>query len=182
MRLKLFVQAALLSAVVFGQQNDPRPVTWGGLRFGMTKAQVKAVLKDKVSDKFEIDNISVKSTTGQGSLEFNSNTEKLETVWLTFSRLRGLDDKPTASELAASIRAYRDVGETLLEKYGSPANRTGGCPTADELIEYFVRQPSGTIECTRLWRDTYQTIQMKMSAIGYALFLTVEYKTIPTDL
>jgi hypothetical protein len=182
MRKNVFAVLVLAALPVFGQ------ATWGGLRFGMTEAEVKAVLKGRVVatgnppgtemyTPLRMPSVTAGSAKGMGTLSFNIRTKTLQRVWLDFSR----HDTDSSAELPlddSSIRitTYGDISRSLLEKYGRPVNETGYCPTEDEMVEHFVHN-SGTIKCTRLWRQQHQTIEMDLSVPGRSLFLWIEYNS-----
>lgn len=184
MRNHEFVVLLLAALPVLGQ------ATWGGLRFGMTEAQVKAVLKGRVIPTtggspgtqeytpLKIPSVTAGGAKGLGELSFNVRQKTLERIWLDFSRY---DEKssggPSDDESATRITTYGYISRSLLEKYGKPVNETGYCPTQDELVEHFVRDPLGSIRCTRLWKERYQTIGMELAVIGKSLFLHIEYKS-----
>jgi hypothetical protein len=180
---RAFAVLVLTALPVFGQ------ATWGGLRFGMTESEVKAVLKGRVAatgnalgtqmyTPLNMPSVTVGSAKGRGTLSFDVKTKTLQRIWLDFSRY----DKDTSAEVSQDesstrITTYNYISRSLLEKYGRPVNATGYCPTEDELVEHFVRDSHGSIKCTRLWRAPHQTIGMELAVIGQSLFLQVEYKS-----
>ena len=107
--------------------------TWGGLRFGMTEAQVRSVLggkmlkpgpgpenqpADKSSHDFvagEVRELSVKGFEGNATLLFNKSSKKLSmvTLMLTPQKESGDQDK---------VFAYSRLREDLVKKYGSPVS------------------------------------------------------------
>jgi hypothetical protein len=156
----------------------------------MTEAEVKAVMKDRVeaiSDPasntqsytpFRINSIKAGPVTGTAMLSFGAKTKTLQRVGLDFSRW---DDavlaKLSTDEIATRVVAYDYVSGQLLGKYGRPLNETGRCPTSDEVRTRYVRESLRILECTRLWRDEAQTVEMKFSLAGTSLALAVEYKS-----
>jgi hypothetical protein len=176
------------SGSLLGQQQStttgPPPAagtTWHGLRFGMTVEEVKGALKGAVIVQerepgyFSIGTVTVKNTIGKGELTFG-DAKTLERVFLDFSRHEETD------EMVKRTIAYQDVAEGLLEKYGAPANQTGYCPTVQEVEKALVYRPRGMMQCTRLWKEPAQTIKMDFSFVVPALFLSVEYKSVRSDL
>jgi hypothetical protein len=183
MKDSTFAVLVLTALPLFGQ------ATWGGLRFGMTEAEAKAVLKGRVVatgnppgtqmyTPLKMPSVTVGSAKGMGTLGFNVKTKTLQRIWLDFSRY----DKDGSADISEDetvtrITAYGYILQSLLERYGRPVNETGYCPTQDELTAYFVRNPPGTIKCTRLWRESHQAIRMELSVPGKSLFLDIEYKS-----
>lgn len=171
--------------------------TWGGLKFGMTEAEVSSVMKDQIEATgfgpgtqfyapFKIKSVTVGPATGVGTLRFDVKKKTLQGVWLDlYPEHDPAVHKLSTSEAGSRVVVYDYVAKQLLEKYGRPVNEAGRCPTRDEAIEHLVMRPLDTIKCTRLWREPSQTIEMKFSFVGVALFLTVEYKsrsTSPSEL
>lgn len=162
--------------------------TWGGLRFGMTEAEVRVAIRGRVEatgntpgtqfyTPFRIKSVTIGPATGIGTLSFDVKKKTLQRVWVNLSR----KDETTLAELstdevAARVAAYDYVSKQLLEKYGRPVNETGRCPSHDEAVNHYLIEPLNTLKCTRLWRDHSQTIEMDFSLVGSSLFLTVEYK------
>jgi hypothetical protein len=163
--------------------------TWGGLRFGMSEAEVKAAMKGRVETTGNapgtqgytplwIKSVNVGPATGIATLSFDLKKKTLQRVWLNLSSrgetaFAGL----TADEAASRVVAYEYVSRQLIERYGRPVNETERCPTGDEAINHFVREPLNTLRCWRLWREPSQTIEMDLNLVGDSLFLTVEYKS-----
>lgn len=183
MKTRTFAFLALTTLPLFGQ------ATWGGLRYGMTEAEAKAVLKGRVVSTgnppgtqmytpLKMPSVTVGSAKGMGTLSFNVKTKTLQRIWLDFSR-HDKDSSADSSqdETVTKITTYGYISQSLLEKYGRPVNATGYCPTQDELTEHFVRNPPVIIKCTRLWRESHQTIRMELSVPGKSLFLAIEYKS-----
>ena len=177
--LFLIVLASLLCSA-FGQ------TTWGGLRFGMTEAQVKAAMKGQIEPTgaepatpfywpFRIKSAKVGPATGIAELGFDVK-KTLQRVSLDLSRYGDLPEI-TADEQASRVSAYVYVSSQLLEKYGKPVNETGRCPIRDEAINYLVRKLPDMLTCSRLWSQPSQTIEMKFSLVGNSLFLSIFYKS-----
>ena len=178
MKPSTVVLVGLLASVAFGQDNTP--VTWNGLHFGTTPEEVKKTLKTELTsnpeaaNQYKIGEVHVKTSVGIGSLVFGKSTNKLESIYLNFSRY---EQQATTDEIATRIVAYDNIAQGLLEKYGTPANETGHCPTPSEISSYVVYGSKGTLKCVRLWKEQHQTIKMDCSFIGPKLFLSVEYKS-----
>jgi hypothetical protein len=164
--------------------------TWGGLRFGMTESEVRAAMKGQIETTgyetgtefytpFKIKVVKVGPATGTAELSFDLKKKTLQRVWLNLSHAdeKATFGKLTTDEAASRLGAYEYVSKQLLEKYGRPVNETGSCPTSDEIINHFVREPLNTLKCGRLWREPAQTIGMDFSLVGDSLFLMVEYKS-----
>jgi hypothetical protein len=156
----------------------------------MTEAEVKAAMKGGLEatgsppgtqsyTPFRIKSVKVGPAIGDGSLGFDLKKKTLERVFLNLSRKSGDDPlaEITPDERAARAVAYEYLSKQLIEKYGKPIDETGMCPTSDEMIDHFVKEPLNTLKCSRVWRQPSQTIRMDFSLVGNSLFLTIEYKS-----
>lgn len=165
--------------------------TWGGLQFGMTEEEVKATMGDCLEPvvdpprpdsyiPFRVKSVVVGPASGHANLVFDVEKKTLRAVGLNFSRTEKLTGE--VGEMGSRVAAYGYVSSSLLKKYGKPVKETGRCPTQDEVLEHFIRQPFDTVKCARLWKEPQQTIEMRVDIIGSALFLTVAYAVIPSEL
>ncbi len=189
MKTSIVVLVGLLASVAFGQdrkkaaEKADTPVTWNGLHFGTTPEEVKRTLRTELTptnpeavkvNEYKIGEVHVENSVGVGSLAFGKSTNKLESIYLNFSRH---EQQATTDEIATRIVAYDNIADGLLEKYGTPANETGKCPTHSEISDYVIYGSRDTLKCVRLWKEKSQTIKMDFAFIGPALFLSVEYKS-----
>jgi hypothetical protein len=170
--------------------------TWGGLRFGMTEMEVRAAMGDRLETivdppgpesyiPFHVKSVVIGRASGVANLAFDIQKKTLRAVGLDLSRTEKFTGD--APEMGPRAAGYDDVSKSLLQKYGKPVDEVGRCPTMEEVLDYFIRDhfnrgPLGTIKCSRLWREPQQTIEMKVDVIGSALFLTVSYKPLPSEL
>lgn len=126
----------VLFAMTLGTLSAQNVPTWGGLSFGMTEVQVRAVLKsrmlkvgpgpdDQPRDKSapfftggKVRVMDIKGFEGDASLDFDKTSKKLSLVTLFLTSLKESTDLDKWYD-------YKRLREDLLKKYGSPVERTG---------------------------------------------------------
>jgi hypothetical protein len=126
------MRLALILAAI-GTMSAQGVPTWGGLRFGMTEAQVRSVLGakmvkvgpgpenqpiDELSHDFiagEVRELSVKGFEGRASLLFDKSSKRLSVVTLLLEPLKSISDQ-------AKINAYSQFSDDLVKKYGPPVS------------------------------------------------------------
>jgi hypothetical protein len=158
----------VLLAMTFGTLYAQNIPTWGGLSFGMTEMQVRAVLKSgmlKVGpgpDEQPIDKsvsfftggkvhvMDIKGFEGDASLDFDKTSKKLSLVTLFLTSLKESTDVDKWYD-------YKRLREDLLKKYGSPVERTG---CSEEEHED---------QCRLIFRSKGQTVDVLMTVHQVAL-------------
>ena len=126
------MRLALILAAI-GTMSAQGVPTWGGLRFGMTEAQVRSILGtkmlkpepgpehqplDKSSHNFVsalVRELSVNGFEGKASLLFDKSSKKLSMVTLMLTPQKESSDQDKAS-------AYSRLRDDLVKKYGSPVS------------------------------------------------------------
>jgi hypothetical protein len=122
------VLAAIGTVSAQVQQGAP---TWGGLRFGMTEAQVRSILGAKMLkpepgpenqpldtssyDAGRVVELSVDGFEGNASLIFNKGSKRLSTVTLWLTPKKDLSNRD-------KVIAYGRLCNDLVKKYGSPVS------------------------------------------------------------
>jgi hypothetical protein len=161
--------------------------TWGGLRFGMTSAEARVVLKERsIKERLQsaqrvgstdvpemllidVDGVTVGGHQGKASLRFDK--DRLVQVSIFFEKFE--DPKGfkvsacfqgiTSAEAASRSLMVVDLSERMLGRFGRPSVETGTFPTSEELLEFFARGivtgASDTKTGRRIWRTEGQVIE-----------------------
>ncbi len=118
------MQRFLLYAVTLGTLCAQSVQTWGGLSFGMTVTQVRAVLKSRMREAepkdqtYVVHEFGVRGFEGDVTLLFDKTSKKLTVVQVLLAPLKGSTDQDKSF-------AYEQMRDDLLKKYGSPVERAG---------------------------------------------------------
>jgi hypothetical protein len=125
-----------LILAAFGTLSAQNVATWGGLRFGMTEAQVRSTLGPKMrkvdpgpenqpidesSHKFNagvVRETSVKGFDGEATLLFDKTSKKLSMISLMLKPQKDISDQGKAD-------AYSRLRDDLVKKYGPPVSVKG---------------------------------------------------------
>ena len=179
---------ALLTVPCFCQD------TWGGLRFGMTPAQVRAVLKDRptksrtepanlefhTAELFFIDVQGVTIGQHKGIAHVGFDKEyTLDQVTLDFT---SKDDAGCVDVLSEKVGATRslllnDISEKMTERFGAPVSESGVFPTSQELAWYYSSGLTNIpIKGERVWRAAGQVIDESFALSCDKAILIVSYK------
>jgi hypothetical protein len=132
-KLKLLFQGLSVILAAIGTLSAQTVPTWGGLRFGMTEAQVRLVLGTKMlkpdpgpenqpADQSSRDFVagviresSIKGFDGKASLLFDKSSKKLSMVTLMLAPQKDISDQDKAT-------AYSRLRDDLVKKYGPPVS------------------------------------------------------------
>jgi hypothetical protein len=173
----------LLLAMTFATLSAQNTPTWGGLSFGMTETQVRAILGSTMlkagpgPDEQPADESSplfiggkvrvndIKGFEGDASLDFDKTSKKLSLVTLFLKPLKDSSDENKSL-------AYKRLREDLLKKYGSPVERAG-C-SEEEITD----PRTLSVECHLIFRSKGQTIDASMSSWhgGVPLLVYITYE------
>jgi len=174
--------------------------TWGGLRFGMTPAEARVVLKERsIKDRLQpatrvgntdlpemlfidVDGVTVGVHQGKASLRFDK--DRLVQVSIFFARsepqgsacFQGI----TTAEAASRSVMVLDLSERMLDRFGQPSVETGTFPTRQELLTFFARGSltglADTESGKRIWRTEGQVIEENISLPCGSTFVTIIYR------
>jgi hypothetical protein len=161
---KLTLALMILSVALSAQE------TWDGLRFGMTEAEVKAVLgaravkpkTDELKGKsnryegFIVNDLKIGEFHGSADLKFDRATKRLLAIFIVTTQ----DEQRSQSDLLADARF---LYEDYLKKYGKPV-RIDGCATREGCA----------LPYAAVWRDKWQSITLHILTTA----ITVEYETL----
>jgi len=198
MKLIVFV---LLASPCFCQD------TWGGLRFGMTPAQVRAVLKDRPNKSrtepenaelhtpemffIDVQDVIVGQHNGVAHLKF-SDDRKLDLVSLDFTSLSttrteadGCFKGISGADLATQSLVLTDISKQILDLYGAPVSDSGTLPTSRELASYYSLGQSFKADVQnfpqgkRIWRTQGQVIEEMFGFPCGKMLLFISYTPQP---
>jgi hypothetical protein len=189
MTCKFAALTILAVAGLAAQTNSPRTPTWNGLAFGMTKDEVKAVLKDRhihISDDGDFLNLSGDMVVGEGKATLHfSPAHRLEKIALWFQFGDYADDDSTVSneEALRRIVQAKSITEKYLRRYGRAVSDIGngfpGDGTEDHWKDQWtydlVSHRPWLIKHSWRWREDGQSIEFRGDLLGRAAVISVDY-------
>ena len=181
-----------LALAVLAVPQTEGQATWGGLRFGMTPEEVKAVLgdrakagspsKDAPPDELtlEVSSVKVGDVAGTGRLIFAGSPSRLKQVSLDFTRA-GEGHLAHGYTVSEQLKTVQVVSDQLVEKYGKPTIEKGTWPSSKELTQQLVSQSMRGLEAERMWKTSGQIIKEWLRVLLDSVFLIVSYKPVDAE-
>lgn len=179
-------KAFLIALVVFAAHGTAQ-ITWKGLRFGMSEAEVRKTygkeLQREVTDQRETVLVDDALELLGAPLNIRARAEmslgkggKLEVINL-ITKDPFSNEKDRTSASGSSLAAIREFMTRLTDKYGQPIVEEGQCKLTAEML-----MSDKPVLCNRTWKSEGQNVKMFWSIFdGRLRDFIVAYKPIGSE-